>query len=65
MGQINAFNHIRRKYMEGQKVRINNYQRYGKFAKEYGEVYQILHDTIIVLFDNVGINIAKEDIRFI
>lgn len=51
--------------MEGQKVRINNYQRYGKFAKEYGEIYQILHDTIIVLFDNVGINIAKEDIRLI
>ena len=51
--------------MEGQLVRINNYQKYGAFAREYGEVYQVMHDTVVVMFDNVGINIAKEDIRLI
>lgn len=51
--------------MEGQRVRINNYQKYGIFAREYGIVEQVMYYTVVVMFDNVGINIAKEDIRLI
>lgn len=49
--------------MEGQLVRINNYQSYGTFAREYGIVAQVMYYTVVVMFGNVGINIAKEDIR--
>ena len=51
--------------MEGTKVRINNYQKYGIFAREYGIVEQVMHYTVVVRFDGVDINIAKEDIRII
>lgn len=49
---------------KGNKVRIANYEKYHN-AKQYGEVYQIMSETVVVLFGVVGVNISKEDIRLI
>lgn len=52
-------------YEKGDKVRVINRKPYekGYGLKDYGEVYQVMHDTVVVLFDTgVAINMYRNDI---
>ena len=54
-------------YEKGDKIRVINRKPYenGYGLKDYGEVYQVLHDTVVVLFGGVGINMSRDDIMLI
>lgn len=55
-------------YEKGDKVKVINRKPYekGYGLRDYGEVYQVLYYTVVVLFDTgVVINMKREDIALI
>lgn len=63
-------NKMDRDYIKGDKVKVINKEPYenthGGFGlQEYGEIYQVMQDTVIVLFGSVGINMSRNDIELV
>lgn len=55
-------------FEKGDKVRVINRKPYeqGYGLQDYGEIYQVMHDTVVVLFDNsVAINMDRNDIMLV